>query len=111
MNKTIALTACLALTLGACADMQTQPAPAKPAATSSGSALDETIASAEKEIAAAKKIGIWVNTEKFLEEAKELKAAGKEDEALKRAKKALKEAQLAQKQAKAEADAKPHFPK
>ena len=109
MKKTMLLTACLALTLGACADMQTQQSPAKP--TASSSAVDETIASAEREIAAAKKVGIWLHTEKFLDEAKALKAQGQNDEALKKAKKALKEAQLAQKQAKAEVDAKPEFPK
>lgn len=106
MKKSILLTACLALTLGACAEMQTQSSTAKPAATS---ALDETIANAEKEIAAAKKVGIWRDTEKFLDEAKALKAEGKSDDAMKKAKKALKEAQLAQKQAAAEAGAKPLF--
>lgn len=111
MKKTILLTACLALTLGGCAEMDTKPtAAAKPAAMVSPE-LDKTIADAEKEIAAAKKIGIWRDTEKFLEEAKTAKAEGKADEAMKKAKTALKEAQLAQKQAMAEADAKPHFPK
>jgi len=111
MKKTILLTACLALTLGGCAEMDTKPsAAAKPAAVVSPE-LDKIIADAEKEIAAAKKMGIWRDTEKALEEAKKAKAEGKADDAMKNAKKALKEAQLAQKQAMAEADAKPHFPK
>lgn len=105
MKKIILLTACLALTLGGCAEMDT-----KPAAAASNTALDETIASAEKEIAAAKKVGIWLDTEKFLEDAKAAKAAGKDDEAMKLAKKALKQAQLAQKQAQANTDAKPYYP-
>ena len=102
MKKIILLTAFLALTLGGCAEMDTKPAAA------SNPALDEAIASAEKEIAAAKKAGVWLHTEKFLEEAKTAKAAGKTDDALKLAKKALKQAQLAQKQA--QADAKPYYP-
>lgn len=108
MYKTIMLTASLALALGGCAEMETKPASAKPAAVSN-SPLDETIASAEKEIAAAKKVGIWRDTEKFLEEAKKAKTEGKEDEAMKLAKKALKQAQLAQKQAQTETG-KPYFP-
>lgn len=104
MYKTIMLTASLALALGGCAEMDTKPA----SAASSNPALAETIASAEKEIAAAKKGSIWRDTEKFLEEAKKAQAAGKDDEAMKLAKKALKQAQLAQKQAQAETG-KPHF--
>ncbi|HJW81931.1 MAG TPA: hypothetical protein VJ396_06765 [Acidiferrobacterales bacterium] len=112
MKKTILLTACLALTLGGCAEMDTKPAAAaKPAAVVSPE-LDKAIADAEKEIAAAKKVGIWRDTEKFLDEAKKAKAEGKADEATKKAQLALKQAQLAQKQAMAEAaNAKPHFPK
>lgn len=104
MKKIILLTACLALTLGGCAEMDTKPAAA------SNTALDEAIASAEKEIAAAKKVGLWLHTEKFLDDAKAAKTAGKDDEALKLAKKALKQAQLAQKQAQADTDAKPYYP-
>ena len=110
MYKTILLTASLALTLGGCAEMDTKPASgATSSSASSNSALDETIANAEKEIAAAKKVGIWRDTEKFLEDAKKAKSEGKEDEAMKQAKKALKQAQLAQKQVQAEAGAKPRF--
>jgi len=105
MKKTILLTACLALTLGGCAEMD-----AKPTAVASPE-LDKAIATAEQEIAAAKKVGIWRDTEKALDAAKKAKAAGKADEAMKNAKKALKEAQLAQKQAMAEANAKPSYPK
>ena len=105
MKKTILLTACLALTLGGCADMDT-----KPAAAASTPALDEAIASAEKEIAVAKKGSMWRDTEKFLDEAKKARDAGKSDDAMKLAKKALKQAQLAQKQAQAGADAKPYYP-
>lgn len=106
MNKTILLTACLALTLGGCAEMDTKPADAKAAPASP---LDEAIASAEKEIALAKKGSMWRDTEKFLTEAKEAKAAGKNDDAMKLAKKALKQAQLAQKQAQAETG-NPYYP-
>lgn len=106
MKKSLWLVAGMALVLGACAEMET-----KPAASAANPELDTLIASVEKEIAAAKKVGIWNNTETFLEEAKKAKADGKTDEAMKKAKKALKEAQLAQKQAAADANAKPHFPK
>lgn len=105
MYKTIMLTASLALALGGCAEMDTKPASATSAASTP---LGETIASAEKEIAAAKKVGIWRDTEKFLDAAKKAKAEGKEDEAMKLAKKALKQAQLAQKQAQTETG-KPYF--
>jgi len=112
MKKTILLTACLALTLGGCAEMDTKPAAAaKPAAVASPE-LDQMIADAEKEIAAAKKGGLWRDTEKFLDEAKKAKAEGKADEAMKKAQLALKQAQLVQKQVAAEAsNARPHFPK
>src|SRR3989337_2899886 len=109
MKKTILLTACLALTLGGCAEMDTKPATAAAVVSPE---LDKAIADAEKEIAAAKKGGIWRDTEKFLDEAKKAKAEGKADKAMSKAKKGLKEAQLAQKQAAAEAaNAKPYFPK
>ena len=114
MKKTILLTACLALTLGGCAEMETKPAaPAKPAAAATASPeLDKTIADSEQAIAAAKKGGLWRDTEKFLDDAKKAKAEGKADDAMKLAKKALKEAQLALQQSTAEAaNGKPYFPK
>jgi hypothetical protein len=97
MKKTI-MAASLALTLGACASMQ------------SSEELDKTIAQAEKEVAAAKKANaLWRDTEKFLDAAKKAKADGDIDGATKQAKKALSEAQLAQKQAQDQAKAKPHY--
>jgi hypothetical protein len=133
MKRTILLAACLALTLGGCAEMETKPAAAAPATPATATAtattttttttttaatataaasteLDQTIAYAEKEIAAAKKVGIWRDTEKFLEDAKQAKAEGKNDEAMKLAKKALKQAQLAQQQSASQVDAKPVYP-
>lgn len=108
MKKSILLGTCLVLTLGGCAEMQSTPAKAPVAA--SNPVLDETIANAEKEIAAAKKVdGLWLHTEQFLADAKKLKSEGKADDALKMAKKALKEAQLGIKQAQAEAGANPHY--
>jgi hypothetical protein len=102
MKKSIWLAAGLALTLGACAEMPSQTQAQKPAtpAAATGADLDTVIAADN----------LWRDTEKFLKEAKELKAEGKTDEAMKKAKKALKEAQLAQKQAQLEANAKPSFP-
>jgi formate-dependent nitrite reductase cytochrome c552 subunit len=113
MKKTLWLTACLALTVAGCAEMQTQPqAAAKPAAAAPTAEFNAAVANAEKEIAAAKKANnLWRDTEKFLDEAKKAMEAGKADEAVKLANKAMKQAQLAQKQASAEASAKPHFPK
>jgi len=112
MKKTILLTACLALTLGGCAEMDTKPTAAAKPAAAAGSELDKTIADAEQAIGAAKKGGLWRDTEKFLDEAKKAKAEGKADEAMSKAKKALKEAQLALKQSTAEAaNGKPYFPK
>lgn len=108
MKKFIWLVAGLALVLGACAEMDTKPG--APVAAAASPELDKAIADAEKEIAAAKKVGIWRDTEKFLDEAKKAKAAGKADEAMKLAKKALKQAQLAQQQAAAQTNVKPHYP-
>ncbi len=83
-----------------------------PASAMAAATLDETIAAAEKEIAAAKKMnGTWLNTEKSLDEAKKLKGEGKNDDAMKQAKRALKEAQLAQQQAQGQPNPKPDFPK
>lgn len=113
MKQTLWLATALALTVGACAQVppQAQKPAAPAAATVSTAELDAVIASAEQEIAAAKKVdNLWRDTEKFLKDAKELKAAGKNDEAMKLARKALKEAQLAQKQAAAEVNAGPSFP-
>jgi len=110
MKKSILLGTCLALTLGGCAEMQSTPAPAKAPVAASNPVLDETIANAEKEIAAAKKVdGLWLHTEQFLADAKKLRSEGKADDALKMAKKALREAQTGIKQAEAEAHAKPHY--
>lgn len=108
-KTTILLAACLPFFLAGCAEMETKPA----AAVAASPELDQTIANAEKEIAAAKKVNhLWRDTEKFLEDAKKDKAAGKLDDAMKNAKKALKEAIDAQKQAAAEAaSAKVNFPK
>ena len=64
-----------------------------------------------KETSRKNEVGIWRDTEKFLEDAKEAKAEGKNDEAMKLAKKALKQAQLAQQQAASQIDAKPVYPK
>ena len=115
MKKTLLLSACLAITVTGCAEMDTKPAPAagaKPAAAALSPELQAAVAGAEKEIAAAKKAGnIWRDTEKFLDEGKKAGAAGKADEAMKLIKKAQKQAELAQKQAVAEAGAKVHFPK
>ena len=73
---------------------------------------NQLVTQAENEIKLANKTGfLWLNTEKFLKESKEAKAAAdaasdrttkrKEFEnAMKLAKKALKEAQMAQEQAK-----------
>lgn len=98
MKKTIVFSAILALTLSACAGMQ------------SSKELDDTIAQAEKEIAAAKKSNaLWRDTEKFLTEAKKLKTDGDIDAAMKLAKKALSQAQLAQKQAQSQAKAGPKY--
>ena len=98
MKKTIVFSAILAMTLSACAGMQ------------ASKDLDDTIAQAEKEIAAAKKANyLWRDTEKFLADAKKLKTDGDVEAATKLAKKALSEAKLAQKQAQDQAKTKPHY--
>lgn len=116
MKKTLGLTASLVLVLTACADMQPQPVAAKPAAAPAAAPaanpeLDAVLANATDEIAKARKVGLWRDTEKYLKDAKEAQAAGKSDEAMKLARKALREAQLAQTQAAVEANAAPVYPK
>ncbi len=115
MNKTLLLSACLALIVTGCAEFESKPEPApaaKPAAAAPSPELAAVIADAEKEIAAAKKanVNLWRDTEKFLDEAKAASKEGKADEAMKLAKKAAKEASLAQKQAAAQTG-KVNFPK
>lgn len=101
--------------LSACAGQSgTQPGTnAASAATTpavGSSAVDEAIAQAEAEIKAAKGANaLWSNTEKFLEDAKQAKADGKNEEALKLANKAAKHAKLAQQQAKENANARPRY--
>ncbi len=98
MKKSIVVYGMLALTLSA------------PLYAQANKELDDTIAQAETGITAAKKMNnLWRDTEKFLEESKKLKAAGKMDEAIKLAKKALSEATHAQKQAQDQASAKPSY--
>jgi hypothetical protein len=98
MKKTL-LTAALTLALGGCAAMQ------------QAKEVDDLIAEAEKEIAAAKKTNFtWRDTEKFLGEAKKARDAGDMEGATKSAKKALGEAKLAQKQAQDNAAPKVHYP-
>ncbi len=98
MKKTLLL-ATLALGLGGCAAMQ------------ESKDLDNAIADAEKEIAAAKKTNFtWRDTEKFLDDAKKARDAGDTAGAMKLAKKATSEAKLAQKQAQDNASPKPHYP-
>ena len=59
------------------------------------------VAQAENEIKLADKTGfLWRDTEKFLKDSQEAKAAGDTDKAIKLAQKALKQAQMAQQQAK-----------
>lgn len=71
---------------------------------------NDLVMRAENEIKLAAKTGfLWSNTEKFLTESKEAKAAGDMDKAMKLAKKALDEATLAQQQAKANANVHADF--
>ena len=101
MNKTI-LIAALAISLGGCASAQ------------ESARLGETIATAEQEIAAAKKANanLWIDTEKLVKEAKgdQDLAFGDKTAATKKANKAMTEAKLAQKQAQDNAKARPFYP-
>lgn len=100
MKKTI-LMAALATALGGCASAH------------DSARLNEAIATAEQEIAAAKKenVGLWVNTANLLKEAKADAgvAFGDKTDALKKAERAAAEAQLARKQAQAQAQAGPYY--
>jgi hypothetical protein len=96
MKRTVLLAA-VALTFVGCAAIQ------------EARELDETIAAAEKEIAAAAKTGhLWSTTEAKLKDAQKLKD-DEPSQAMKLAKQALAEAKLAQQQAMDNANAKPHF--
>lgn len=96
MKRTVLLAA-VALTFVGCAAIQ------------EARELDETIATAQKEIAAADKMGaLWRDTEDKLKDAQKLKD-DEPDKAMKLAKQALAEAKLAQKQALDNAKAKPDY--
>ena len=101
MNKTI-LMAALAISLGGCASAQ------------ESARLSETIATAEQEIAAAKKANanLWSDTADMLKEAKDSQdlAFGDKPATIKKASRARAEAKLAQKQAQDNALAKPFYP-
>jgi hypothetical protein len=65
----------------------------------------------ENEIGLADKAGfLWRDTERYLEEARQARKQGREEEAVKLAQKALRQAQLAQQQAKDNANAGPTYP-
>jgi len=76
MKKTILLTACLALTLGGCAEMDTKPTAAASQQRSPARNSTKMIADAEKEIAAAKKGGCGA-TPRSSGRSQEAKAEGK----------------------------------
>ena len=101
MNKTILMVA-LAISLGGCASAQ------------ESARLGQTVATAEQEIAAAKKANanLWSDTADMLKEAKDSQdlAFGDKAAAMKKASTALTEAKLAQKQAQDNAKAKPFYP-
>jgi hypothetical protein len=104
--KKLVLLFSLATLLSACAG---QPG-TQPSSATSSSAVDQAITQAEAEIKAAKNANaLWSNTEKFLEDAKQAKADGKNEDAVKLANKAAKHAKLAQQQAKENANARPHY--
>ncbi len=100
MKKTI-LIAALATALGGCASAQ------------DSAQLNDAIAKADQDIAAAKKahIDLWVNTADLVKEAKENSevAFGDKADALKKAKRADLEVQLATKQAKDNVNAGPSY--
>jgi hypothetical protein len=99
------------LALAGCAGT-TGTTASKPAAPAAASAADQEftklVTQAEQEIQLANKAGfLWSKTEGFVKDAKDAKAKGDMDTAMKLVKKAIKEAQLAQQQAKDQAN--PHI--
>ncbi len=101
MKKTI-LMAALATALGGCAAGQ------------DSAKLNDAIATADQDIAAAKKahVDLWVNTADLVKEAKDDSelAFGDKADALKKAKMAAMQVQLAKKQAQDNANAGPQYP-
>lgn len=72
--------------------------------------FNKLVAQAENEIKLANQAGfLWSKTEGFLKDAKDAKAKGDVETAMKKVKTAIKEAQLAQQQAKDQANAKAAF--
>jgi len=100
MKKT-ALLAVLALTAGGCATHFGHRSP---------SAAD-TIAAAEQAVANAHKdhVDLWIYTESYIKQAKQLNSEGKTAEAKKLASKALNEVHLAEQQAQGDAGAGPSY--
>lgn len=101
MKKTIlAIATILPLMVAACGG---------PGGTSEPS-VEQLLANAEAQVAAAKKSGfLWTTTEQRLENAKKAKAELNTELAVKEAKIAIRESQLALEQAKASEQAKPIY--
>ncbi len=101
MKKT-ALLAILTLAVGGCATHMAQRHPT----------AAQTIAAAENAVDSAHKahVDLWINTTKYIEEAKELNSAGKTTDAMNLANKALAEVRLAEQQAQNNFNAGPSYP-
>lgn len=106
MLKKTVLIAALSLVAAGCVTDEAQTG----TATAADAEFSKLVAQAESEIKLANQTGfLWSKTEGHLKDAKDAKAKGDTETAMKKAKAAIKEAQLAQQQAKDQATAKAPF--
>lgn len=97
----ILITVVLATLIAACANTPSTPE----------AEFNRLAVQVENEIRQAEKSGfLWRDTERYLEQARQARRQGREEEALELARKALMQAQLAQQQAKDNANAGPAYP-
>jgi hypothetical protein len=109
MMKKVIFLAVLSLAAAGCASTDTTASKAAPSAAADEE-FNKLVAQAENEIKLANQTGfLWSKTEGHLKDAKDAKAKGDSDTAMKKVKAAIKEAQLAQQQAKDQANAKAQF--
>jgi type IV pilus biogenesis protein CpaD/CtpE len=108
MMKKVIFLAVVSLAAAGCASTSGTTNSTAPAATDAE--FNKLVSQAENEIKLANQSGfLWTKTEGFLKDAKDAKAKGDMDTAMKKVKSAIKEAQLAQQQAKDQAKAKAPF--
>lgn len=110
MMKKVIFLAVLSMSAAGCASWFDGTSGSTAPSATADDEFKKLVAQAESEIGLANKTGfLWSKTEGHLKDAKDAKAKGDNETAMKKVKAAIKEAQLAQQQAKDQANAKAQF--